>query len=591
MSDYFIKLIENKFVTILLLFIALADFYILPNQTKTKNSESKFKIVFVADVRVAANKEWLNRVATDWGATGICLRIFWGHVDADSNPGADNWANLDKAIRTIAENKFNDKKLDIYLRVCMGLQKPDWVSPTNFRFVRNDFQIKYDNSIYDHQDYEKGIPESERYPLNFNSPNSQIFIKNFLWEILQHVDEVFPDSIKSRIKEVVPTFSTSDEEEYPFAAMCGYSSYEIEAFRNYLKSKYLNSLSNLNDKWNPENNSKNFSSWSEISPEKYTWHTYDNSEYKYVNGRVDWINFRTEQLTSFINSLSDLIASFNFQIGVQIGCIYDDLIERRGWVDPTVLFESVNSIHVADIYQYSENFNFGAEYLSSICKFWTETNNLSGKPVRFTTETNWPNFNNKSPDFLSFYWTEQLISYYNKGAAEHYIVGWDVTPSDLDKYKVLYRNWRKTLFSYSNKEILKKNNKLAVHLGVEQVFYNHNVKSILYKTFELNSFISSEYKSILTTEINSGGKDIITNFILERNPNYLDNFELIYFAKSDGYITEKAYQNLTNYLIEKDFINSNNYEMGIREDLLVKYKNEYDEKNMNLPATIRSNND
>ena len=301
--------------------------------------------------------------------------------------------------------------------------------------------------------------------------------------------------------------------------------------------------------------------------------------------------FRTEQLSAYISSLGKLISSFGLEMGVQIGCIYDDLVERRGWADPTSLFENVNSIHVADIYQYAENFDFGAEYLSSICNFWTETNNLSCKPVRFTTETNWPNFNRKNPDFLSFYWSEQLISYYNEGAAEHYIVGWDVTPSDLDKYKVLYGKWRKTLLSYSNKETLKNKNKVAVHLGVEQVFYNHNVKSIWNKAFEINNFISSQYDFISASENHKETEDIITNYMLEKNPGYLDNFNSIYFAKSDGYITEKAYQKLTNYLVEKNFINSNIYEMDIGEDLLVKYKNEYNEIILKLPATLRLIND
>ncbi len=590
MSDYFIKPIGNRFINIALFFLALTNFYLLPGQTDTTNSGSKFKIVFVADVRVAANKEWVDRVATDWGATGICLRIFWGHVDTDSIPGADNWANLDKAIRTITENKFNNKKLDIYLRVCMGLQKPVWVSPTNFRFVRDDFQIKYDNNIYDHQDYEKGIPESEKYPLNFNSPNSQRFMENFLREVLEHIDEAFPDTVRPRIKEIVPTFSTSDEEEYPFSAMCGYSAYENEEFIKYLKYKYSDNLYSLNNRWNPNGDWKKIKSWSDISPGDYFWHTYDNSEYNYSNGRVDWINFRTEQLSSFINSLSELITSFNFQSGIQLGSIYDDLIERRGWVDPTRLFEKVNSVHVADIYQYAENFDFGAEYLSSICKFWIQTNSLFTEPVRFTTETNWPNFNNKDPLFLSIYWKEQLTSYYNQGASEHYLVGWDITPSELDKSKELYKIWRKTLLSFSNKDILKINNKVAVHLGVELVFYNHNVKSILYKTFELNSFISSEYKSTMTTENYSSGKDIITNYMIENNPRYMNNYNSINFAETNGYITEKAYQKLINYLIEKDIINTNISEFSVMDASLVKYKNEYDKKNINLPATISPNN-
>lgn len=422
------------------------------------DDESNFKIVFVADVRVAANNGWLNRVAKDWGATGICLRIFWGHVDTDSIPGADNWKNLDRAIETITNNKFNNKKLDIYLRVCMGLQKPVWVSPSNSRFERDDFQIKYDNTIYNHQDYEKGIPDSEKHPLNFNSPKSHKFMKDFLREVLTHIDEKFSDNIKSRIKEIVPTFSTSDEEEYPFAAMCGYSSYENSEFIKYLKIKYLENLFNVNSRWNPDNDERDINAWSDISPSKYLWQTYDNSEYKFPNGRVDWINFRTEQLAAFINSLSEIISDFGFDMGVQIGCIYDDLMERRGWVDPIKLFENADAVHVADIYQYSENFSFGAEYLSSICKFWTTTNDRDCKPVHFSTETNWPNFNNQDAEFLSFYWKNQLDEYYRKGASANYLVGWDVAPEELDKLKSSYDPWRKFLLEYSNKKLIEREN-------------------------------------------------------------------------------------------------------------------------------------
>ena len=254
---------------------------------KLQFQNQKLKIVFVADVQCRDNTKWLNKIANDWGATGVCLRIFWGHVDTNSVPGADNWSILDNTIRTITENRFNNKKLDIYLRVCMGLQKPFWVSPTNFRFDMDDFQIKYDNSIYDHQDYETGIRKSKRYPLNFNSPNSQVFMKNFLNEVLEHIDTVFPDSIKSRIIEVVPTFGTSDEDEYPNTVMCGYSTYENEEFINYLKVKYRANLSSLNAIWNLEDDSKNIESWSAIIPEKYFWHTYNNSKYLYPNENVD----------------------------------------------------------------------------------------------------------------------------------------------------------------------------------------------------------------------------------------------------------------------------------------------------------------
>ena len=586
MSEYLSQPPKQISILFFLLLIILANSYIFPNKMDNEPQESKFKIVFVADVRVAANKDWLEKIVTDWGATGICLRVFWGHVDTDSIPGADNWFNLDRAIRTITESNFANKKLDIYLRVCLGLQKPIWVSPLSKRFTKEDFQIKYDNSIYDHQAYEKGIPESERYPLNFNLPNSQKMMKNFLREVLIHLDKEFPDSVKSRIKEVVPTFSTSDEEEYPFAAMCGYSSFENEEFRKYLQNKYSNSLANLNENWDSQKEFKDLNEWSEIFPEKYKWHTYDNDEYKYPNGRVDWINFRTKMLSGFINSLGKIISSFGFEMGVQIGCIYDDLIERRGWADPTRLFENVNSIHVADIYQYAENFDFGAEYLSSISKFWTESNSSATEPVRFTTETNWPNFNGKDPSFLSFYWKEQLIGYYNEGSSEHYLVGWDVTPSELDELKNLYKSWRKSLRYYSNREMVKQNNKVAVHLGVEQVFYNHNVKSIWYKTFELNSFFSAEYESVLTADRNGSGVDIITNYMIEKNPGYLNSFNSIYFADTDGYITENAYINLTNYLSEKPNINSTLEQLNYKKESPIMYRDEYDKIYKTIPTTI-----
>lgn len=587
-SSYFFK---NKIKFILLALIIIINFSVLPNKPNSKCLDAEFKIVFVADVRVASNKEWLKRVATDWGATGICLRIFWGHVDTDSNPGADNWANLDKAIQTITENQFNKKNLDIYLRVCMGLQKPKWVSPTNPRFVKDDFQIKYDNSIYNHQDYEKEIPDSEKHPLNFNSPNSQKYMRNFLSEVLTHIDKDFPDSVKSRIKEIVPTFSTSDEEEYPFAAMCGYSSYENEEFFNYLKSKYSNSLSSLNERWNPENEFKDFISWSEIALGTFKWHTYENSNYKYPNGRVDWVNFRTEQLASFISSLSELISDFGFEMGVQIGSIYDDLMERRGWVDPTKLFEKAGAVHVADIYQYSENFKFGAEYLSSICKFWTYTNDKSSKPVHFSTETNWPNFYNQTPEFLSFYWKKQLVDYYNEGASSHYLVGWDVTCEELNRLKSLYEPWRKVLIDYSDKDIVKKENQIAVHLGVEQVFYNHNKKSIWNKRFELNDFVSSRYESVLGGNIRNYDKDIITNFMLERKPEYLKNYNSIYFAKENGFMSKNAYLSLKQFLVKENVIKDNMNELSEINDSSSLHRNEFNENYKRLPLKIRLDRD
>lgn len=575
---------RSSFLILILIFVSCNSIFSV--KTLDNTNDSKFKIIFVADVRVASNKAWLERVATDWGATGICLRIFWGHLDTDSKPGSDHWENLDKAITTITSSEFNQKKLDIYIRVCMGLQKPSWVSPSNSRFVRDDFQIKYDNTIYNHQDYEKGIPDSEKHPLNFNSPNSQKFMQDFLREVLEHINKSYPDSIKSRIREVVPTFSTSDEEEYPFSAMCGYSSFENENFINYLKIKYEDNLASLNKQWNPENDFRNLNSWLEISPSKYEWQTYSNSDYTYPNGRVDWMNFRTKQLANFINSLSEIIHGHGFKMGVQLGSIYDDLIERRGWIDPTILFEKTNAIHVADIFQYSENFDFGSEYLSSICKFWTYTNKYSDISIRFSTETNWPNFYGKDPEFLSFYWKKQLVTYFEQGASEHYLVGWDITPEKLDRLKLQFDPWRKVLIEYSDKEIVKKDNKEAIHLGVEQVFYNHNKKSVWNKTFAMSEFISNVNQNLLIEVFAKNNYDFVTNYMLTKNPEYIMNYKSIYFSEENGYMTLKAYKQLIELLRKESIVVNGLDELSEPNSDLVFYKNEYGDFYKKLPDKI-----
>jgi len=41
-------------------------------------SQSDFKIVFVAQQSMASNTTWLTKIATDWGATGVSIRVLWG---------------------------------------------------------------------------------------------------------------------------------------------------------------------------------------------------------------------------------------------------------------------------------------------------------------------------------------------------------------------------------------------------------------------------------------------------------------------------------------------------------------------------------
>lgn len=77
-------------------------------------SQKTFKIVFVADP-LNINSSWLQKIATDWGATGICLRAIWGDIDYNNQPGVYYWDTLDSAIATILNNKFNITKILIFI--------------------------------------------------------------------------------------------------------------------------------------------------------------------------------------------------------------------------------------------------------------------------------------------------------------------------------------------------------------------------------------------------------------------------------------------------------------------------------------------
>ena len=180
------------------------------------------------------------------------------------------------------------------------------------------------------------------------------------------------------IKEIVPSVSIDSELEFPHETMCGYSDTEIDQFCDFLEVKYNNSIANLNSAWG-----SNFATFDTIDPKDFDWDNISPYNYTYSAGRYDWMQFRTSILKSFIDECVNVTHSYGFKMGLQLGCIYDNLIERRGWYDVTPLIENVDAVRVAEIMEYTPNFIFGADYLRSICDFWerTTSNNLS-----FSTE-------------------------------------------------------------------------------------------------------------------------------------------------------------------------------------------------------------
>src|SRR5690606_27006003 len=118
----------------------------------------------------------------------------------------------------------------------------------------------------------------------------------------------FPDVIKNKIKLVVPTFSPSDETEFPIKSvhsknnsiinyeLSGFSNPEISSFMDYLKKKYL-TINNLNENWGEDASFNDFD-LNEIKIKEYKWNTNDLNKYPkdyfvYKEGRKDFLDFRT----------------------------------------------------------------------------------------------------------------------------------------------------------------------------------------------------------------------------------------------------------------------------------------------------------
>ena len=493
-----------------------------------------FEIVFVNEYQ-KINDDWLDEIKNDWGATGVSLIIEW--EDIELTGGNYAW---DNTITTKLQS-IKNKGLDIYVRVRFGFGVPAWAEPGNTYFSNNDYQIKSDGSIY--------TPPYGR-PFNFASDFAKDHILTLYDSVVSKL--FFLDTSNNlNIKEIVPSVSIDSELEYPHGTMCGYSQPEIEQFHFFLEAKYNNTIANLNSIWG-----SSFSTFDTIDPKDFDWDNVSPYNYTYSSGRYDWMQFRTNLLKSFIDEFANVTHTYGFKMGLQLGCIYDNLIERRGWYDVTSLIENVDAVRVAEIIEYTPNFTFGADYLRSICDFWerTTTNEIS-----FSTETNRPTHNDHIPSTLSNRWAEQLGSYYDKGAKQHFIVQWEDT-STLNSNQSSFQGWRDTLLYFSGKDVVDYNNTgKAVHLSCERGYYEGNGFTIVqysgdtatYMKFEFISSISAKNPYGNNTNNYDGECDILTNFMIINNPNYLDNYYTdFWFTESSYHIPDGVYLNLMNESVQ-----------------------------------------
>ena len=127
-----------------------------------------------------------------------------------------------------------------------------------------------------------------------------------------------------------------------------------------------------------------------------------------------------------------------------------------------------------------------------------------------------------------------------KGASALYLVGWDIPTDNLDQYRVsdhmdhnYYSSWCDTIQFYSGALVVKTNTDSPhfVYLDCEQVFFNHNSpqrdpeNGLTFYKFELyNSLLAKDHYNNTTSVNFDGNADIITNYMLLRNPNYIDRY-------------------------------------------------------------------
>lgn len=539
--------------------------FILVFQTESK-SENKFEIVFTTTLWDAEHvnqfDEWLEEIKNNWGATSISFCIFWNVVEPAE--GRYNWDRTDYFIQ-----KILDKNLNLYLRIAMGIL-PEWVTPGN-HFSKQDYYIDHTGNIF---------MQYNRYALNFGSENSLKYMTGFYTSVMEHLKTKY----SGKIKKVVPSVNFDLELEFTYAEMCGYSKPEIKKFRSFLRNKY-NDINSLNNKWKT-----NFTSFDKINPKKYNWYLAASPETNYdiTNGRVDWINFRTGLLKSFIDRLAKISHSNGFEMALQVGSIYDENIERRGWYDPVSLYQNADFAIVADISEYKPDFSFGADYLRSICTYWSYENNSH---AGFGTESNWAGYGNHSASELCIDWTDQLKTYYYKGAAAHFIWGWDISASRMNELSEQYSSWKEVLKEFSGKPVRNVSYSKAVHLSCEQgnflgnKFRSYPSSDSYYRAFQFFLSIIPEGKYTSNQNNYAGESDIITSYIISRSPDYLSRYQSFSFTKGSNYISNSAYENLSERNTFPEMTNATEYSAdGIKKDEISPgNRNEYNEERTSNP--------
>lgn len=555
------------FTIIFLLTFAIVGF---TQSTTIVNTSQKFEIVYLADGKFASDSAWLKTIRDEWKATGVNLRIFRSGVEKFD--GGMNWNNhpneVDRALDKIA-----NAGLDIYLRVNLALID---IQDINKTYTDSDYHIKSNGKRFLNQ-----YDELKRPLLNVTSFRARGDMLNFIQELVNHL-RTLPVKIQNRIKLIVPTLSPDDETEFPFnsyntltksidhSVLSGFSYPEMESFITFLSEKYGN-IDSLNNSWGDQANFNAFDIH-QIRIREYNWDKVkimegDNSSI-YLNGRKDFIDFRTIQLKRFIDDCSKIVKEAGFKFGIQFGSIYDTITEYRGFYDPTSLLENVDQIITADILEYSPNFNFSADFTRSLCNYWEWKSTYRGK-IKFATEINWPGYAGHKPEDLIKYWSLQLNTFYEKGASALFVAQWGVVgaPNNTSEkviarsFESKYENWKDTLLKYSNFTVKNILNDFTFFLpcefNIQHIFYknidliksNDQQKSISFGfgNTEGADFVQFPLVKLVNTRNKTNGSnyydnngDFVTNYMLKESPDYLKNNYKYFFINNTGSLIDNS---------------------------------------------------
>jgi len=614
-----------------------------------------FEIVYNADFKYAKRLEWVQKIRDDWHATGINLRIRWRDVikanviPSTSLSNSDCvWDSVDAALSTIASSIPSTPYLDIYIRINMSETNTAWQSTLQTSAYDSMMAKAYDGNIYSNA-YTDNITRGPRM-FSILSNGARNIMEKFYRLVLDHLNN---SPYKNRIKLIVPTFSQDDESDLPshtrriiagvdkdWPESTGFSIGERRSFKFYLIQRYANNINKLNEKWGTY-----FSSFDQIESQMINWNWHSIGDYgngyltiTYPKGKKEWVDFKTETLRQFHNKLASIAheTNYNFKYGIQLAPIYLNGAEDRGYYDPTSIFEEADFIIAADGPQMDLNHNWIADVTRSIANYWSfEKNKTLDDKVKFATELSWMDYNiingydvdgttwtssqkTTGADSLTFYYTNLMNSFYNKGASAIFLSHWgndEMTwvsdyveaGTEINRYSI----WRTNLGNKKNQSIQSITNDVVYHISFVQGLYirntgydsldnyAHNEGKGVYgpNTESMPNVVpryiyplmkySSRLPNYISNNAYNGSGDFLTNFMVRNDYTFFSSYYTsrnsnigIYLTGTSNFIPDDVYEIFMQNSYNKKFIYTTRYESSpaFKEYFTPGLYNEYNEK-------------